>query len=225
MKPGTVVLHTRVVRWTHWIWAIGIFILIGSGWRIYDSEPVFSFLQFPIWMTIGGTVEDAQRVHNETGLAGALLWHLFAIWLLFFSLAVFLVYGVVSGHFRRKYLPVWPSEVVSNIGDFFSGHLAHPLGVRNAVQKLLYAFAILSMIVMVWSGLVLWKPHNFSELGVPLGGYEGAHYVHFFGMAGIVGFIIVHIGLTLLVPKTLPPMITGTAPASEVSPQAQGELS
>jgi thiosulfate reductase cytochrome b subunit len=223
VKPGFITLHSRAARLTHWTWALGIFILIGSGWRIYDQEPIFRFLYFPIWMTIGGTIEGAQRVHNEIGLAGALLWHLFAMWLLFFSLIAFLIYGFVSGHFRRKYLPIWPAEVLANIRDFLTGHLAHPLGVRNAVQKLLYVFAIVSMILMVWSGLVLWKPHNFSELGIPLGGYEGAHYVHFFGMAGIVGFIVVHVVLTILVPKTLPPMITGTAPASSVSAQSAGE--
>jgi thiosulfate reductase cytochrome b subunit len=220
----TVVVHPAIVRWTHWTWALGVIILIGSGWRIYNQEPLFAFFSFPNWMTIGGTFEDAERVHNDIGLAGALLWHFFAMWLLFFSLAVYLIYSIVSGHFRRRFVPIWPRQVIADIFDFLHGKLAHDVGARNAVQKLLYTFAVLAMILMVWSGLVLWKPVQFEEIGVPLGNYEGARYVHFFGMAGIVLFILVHVALTLLVPKVLQPMITGRAPESAVPAELRGEL-
>jgi thiosulfate reductase cytochrome b subunit len=155
-------------------------------------------------------------VHNDFGLAAGLLWHFAAMWLLFGSFVVFVVYGFVSGHFRRKYLPISPREIFGNIGDFLRGRLGHDIGVRNGVQKLLYAFALLDMLVMVASGLVLWKPVQFHELGLLMGQYEGARYVHFFGMAGMVGFIVVHVALTLLVPKVLPPMITGRAPREAV---------
>jgi thiosulfate reductase cytochrome b subunit len=222
-RDDTVVLHSGWVRAAHWTWALGVIILIGSGWRIYNQEPLFDFLSFPVWLTIGGDYAGAERVHNDFGLAGALLWHFAAMWLLFFSLSTYTIYGFVSGHFRRQFTPIWPSQILSDIKDFLRGKLSHDLGVRNAVQKLLYSFAILCMILMVWSGLVLWKPVQFEELGVPLGEYEGARYVHFFGMAGLVGFIIVHIALTLLVPKVLPPMITGRARRSAVAPELRGE--
>lgn len=211
-------LHPLVVRVTHWTWALGVLVLIGSGLRIYESDPVFDFT-FPVWMTLGGSYEDANRLHNDFGLAGALLWHFAAMWLLFASLLVFVVWAFASGHFRRKYLPVTPQEVVNNITDFLKGRLPHDVGVRNAVQKLLYALALVAMLVMVLSGLVLWKPVQFHTLGLLMGQYEGARYVHFFGMIGIVLFVIVHVALTLLVPKVLPPMITGRAPAEPV-PQA-----
>jgi thiosulfate reductase cytochrome b subunit len=222
-RDDTVVLHSRWVRYAHWTWAIGVIILIGSGWRIYNQEPLFEFLNFPVWLTIGGDYAGAERVHNDFGLAGALLWHFAAMWLLFFSILTYTVYGFVSGHFRRQFTPIWPSQILADIKDFLSGKLSHDLGVRNAVQKLLYTFASLCMILMVWSGLVLWKPVQFEELGLPLGQYEGARYIHFFGMAGLVGFIIVHIALTLLVPKVLPPMITGRARRSAVAPELRGE--
>jgi thiosulfate reductase cytochrome b subunit len=219
-----VILHSAWIRFPHWIWALGVFILIGSGWRIYNQEPLFDWLSFPVWMTLGGDYEGAERVHNDFGLAAALLWHFAAIWLLFGSLAVYLAYAIASGHFRRKFTPIWPRQVLSDVVDFLHGRLDHELGVRNAVQKLLYTFAVLMMIVMVWSGLVLWKPVQFEEIGVPLGDYEGARYIHFFGMAGLVGFVIVHVALTLLVPKVLPPMITGRAPRDAVSAGLEGEL-
>jgi thiosulfate reductase cytochrome b subunit len=221
-----VILHPRVVRYAHWCWALGVIILIGSGWQIYNQEPIFPSFTFPTWATIGlGSWEGAERVHNDIGLAGALLWHFAAMWLLFISITVYVIYGIVSGHFHRKFLPVWPSQVLSDIGDFFHGHLDHELGARNAIQKLLYAFAVCAMLLMVWTGLVLWKPVQFDFLGGPLGEYEGARYLHFFGMAGIVLFIVVHVALTLLVPKVLPPMITGKARRSKVAAQLRGEAS
>src|SRR5262249_41014596 len=162
-----------------------------------------SFLHFPIWLTLGGDEAGAERVHNDIGLAGALLWHFAAMWLLFFSIIVYVIYGIVSRHFRRRFLPLLPHQVIAHVTDFLHGQLAHELGARNSVQKLLYTFAVLAMIVMVWSGLVLWKPVQFEELGVPIGGYEGARYVHFLGMTGIVLFILVHVALTIMVPKVL----------------------
>ena len=75
------------------------------------------------------------------------------------------------------------------------------------------------MLLMVLSGLVLWKPVQFHELSLLMGQYEGARYVHFFGMVGIVLFLVVHIVLTLLVPKVLLPMITGRAPPPAATPK------
>ena len=219
------VLHPLIVRITHWAWALGVIILIGSGLRIYNQEPLFEFISFPIWMTLGGSIEATNRLHNDVGLAAALLWHFAAMWLLFASLPVFIIYGFVSGHFRWKYLPITPQEVLSNIGDFFHGRLGHDIGARNAVQKLLYTFALIAMTAMVASGLVLWKPVQFQWLGLIMGQYEGARYVHFFGMTGLALFFIVHIALTLLVPKVLPPMITGRAPHPSASTQSHGEAS
>jgi thiosulfate reductase cytochrome b subunit len=215
-KPETVILHSRWVRYTHWTWTLGVFILIGSGWRIYNQEPLFNFLRFPVWLTLGGDYEGAERLHNDIGLAAALLWHFAAMWLLFFSITIYTMYGIVSGHFRRKFTPIWPRQVITEMLKFLRGKLDHQLGARNSVQKLLYTFAVLCMLVMLWSGLVLWKPLQFQGIGAPLGNYEGARYVHFFGMAGLVGFIFVHVTLTLLVPKVLPPMISGRALAGAV---------
>jgi thiosulfate reductase cytochrome b subunit len=218
------VLHPLVVRLTHWTWALGVLILIGSGLRIYESEPLFDF-SFPVWMTLGGSYEAANKLHNDFGLAGALLWHFAAMWLLFLSLPVFLIWAWLSGHFRRKYVPVTVQELAANVVDFLRWRLPHNIGVRNAVQKLLYAFALADMVVMVLSGLVLWKPVQFHTLGLLMGQYEDARYVHFFGMIGIALFVIVHVALTLLVPKVLPPMITGRAPPAPEPAAAPGDAS
>ncbi len=202
------VLHPLMVRITHWLNAIAIFVMIGSGWRIYDQEPLFGF-KFPVWMTLGGQPEISQHWHNEEGLAGALQWHFAAMWLLFASLIVYLVYGLTSGHFRRSLLPVRLQEVLHDVLAALRGRLAHNIGQRNAVQKAMYIGVVGVIVLVVLSGLSIWKPVQFQELTALFGGYDVARYVHFFCMAAIVLFVVVHLSLTILVPKVLPPMITG----------------
>jgi len=120
-KRDTVILHSRWVRYAHWTWTLGVMILIGSGWRIYNQDPLFGFLRFPVWLTLGGDYADAERVHNDFGLAAALLWHFAAMWLLFFSITVYTIYGTVSGHFRHKFTPISPRQFVTANSRFPAG--------------------------------------------------------------------------------------------------------
>lgn len=203
-------LHSPVVRITHWLTALAIIVMIGSGWRIYNQEPLFGFA-FPVWMTLGGDPQVSQHWHNEEGLAGALQWHFAAMWVLLANLLVYLAYGLLSGHFRRALLPIRPREVVRDLGAALSGHLVHRVGERNAVQRAMYIGVVSVILLTVLSGLAIWKPVQFQELTAVFGGYDVARYVHFFCMAAIVLFLVVHLLLTAVVPKVLPPMITGRA--------------
>ena len=118
--------------------------------------------------------------------------------------------GIVTGRFRRKLLPVRPREVAADLGAAFRFKLSHAdLAVYNAVQKLFYLGVILAGIVIVLSGLSIWKPVQFQELTALFGGYEAARYVHFFAMAAIVGFLVIHVVLAVVVPKSLRAIITG----------------
>jgi thiosulfate reductase cytochrome b subunit len=107
-------------------------------------------------------------------------------------------------------VPIRPSEVLADAKAALTGKLAHDdLAVYNAVQKLLYLGVILAGVVIVLSGIAIWKPVQLQELTAVFGGYDAARYVHFFAMATIVGFLIVHVVMALLVPKSLRAMITG----------------
>ena len=198
-RDDTVRVHPLVVRITHWINVFAILIMVASGWRIYNASPLFGF-KFPSDWTLGGW------------LAGALQWHFAAMWLLAASGFTYVTYGIVSGHFRRKLLPVAPAAVWHDIAAAFRGKLAHDdLRVYNAAQRAAYLGAILIGIVLVLSGLVLWKPVQFYTLGLLIGDYEGARYVHFIAMAALVLFVIVHVVMVLLVPRTFPTMFGGRA--------------
>ena len=195
--PTDAVIHPVWVRVTHWINVVAMIVMIASGWEIYNASPLFPFV-FPRTITLGGW------------LAGALLWHFAAMWLLGVNGLVYLVLGILTGRFRRKLVPIRPGDVLSDARAALTGKLNHDdLSVYNAVQKLLYLGVILAGIVIVLSGLSIWKPVQLQELTAVFGGYDAARYVHFFAMATIVGFLIVHVIMALLVPRSLRAMIIG----------------
>jgi thiosulfate reductase cytochrome b subunit len=196
-SAGKTNIHPGWVRVTHWINAVAILMMIGSGWQIYNASPLFDFT-FSRSITLGGW------------LGGAIQWHFAAMWVLVINGLVYLTLGFVTGRFRRKLLPITPSSVLADIKAALTFKLAHDdLSHYNAVQKLLYSGVILAGIVVVLSGLAIWKPVQFQELTTLFGGYNFARYVHFFAMAAIVGFLVVHVALALLVPKSLRAMVTG----------------
>jgi thiosulfate reductase cytochrome b subunit len=191
------VIHPLWVRITHWINAVAIFVMIGSGWQIYNASPLFPFT-FPRSIALGGW------------LAGALMWHFAAMWVLVINGIVYVTLGIVTGRFRRKLLPIYPSAVIADVKAALAGHLSHTdLSVYNAVQRLLYLGVILAGVVVVLSGLSIWKPIQLQELTALFGGYDAARYVHFFAMAAIAGFVAIHVLMALLVPKSLRAMIVG----------------
>jgi len=191
-------LHPLGLRIMHWVNALAMIVMIGSGWEIYNDEVIFGWLHFPHWMTIGA------------GPEGALQWHYFAMWILTINGLCYLIYGFATGRFRRKLLPIWPSEVLATIRDALHFRLGHDdITHYNAVQKVLYVGVILVIVVQIVSGLAVWKPVQFSELAALFGSFQGSRLVHFIGMALIVGFLVVHIMLALTVPKTIGAMLTG----------------
>ena len=198
-------VHPLVVRVTHWINAFAILIMVLSGWRIYNADPLFGF-RFPAEWTLGGW------------LAGALQWHFAAMWLLALNGVVYLAYGLASGHLRRKLTPLSPGAVLGDVRNALRGKLAHDdLTVYNAAQRSAYLGAIVLLLVLVLSGLVLWKPVQFYALGMLMGDYEGARYIHFFAMAALVFFVLVHVVMVALVPRTFPSMFTGKIRSKVIS--------
>src|SRR6267143_2083488 len=190
-------VHPLVVRITHWINVIAVLLMIASGWRIYNADPIFYF-SFPDELTLGGW------------LAGALQWHFAAMWLLALNGLAYVAYGIVSGHFRRKLLPIYPRAVLHDVRDALRGKLAHDdLSVYNAAQRAAYLALIFFLAVLVLSGLAIWKPVQLYWLAALMGDYEVARLMHFFAMAAIAFIVVVHVIMVALVPRTFPSMITG----------------
>ena len=191
------VIQPAWVRVLHWTNALAMVLMILSGWQIYNASPLFGF-SFPGAITLGGW------------LGGALLWHFAAMWLLMVNGLIYLVAGFATGRFARKLLPITPSGVIADARAALTGELSHDDLTRyNQVQKLLYAGVIVVAVLIVLSGLSIWKPVQLQWLTALFGGYAVARYVHFICMSAIVGFMIVHVALALLVPRSLRAMLIG----------------
>jgi len=207
--PQTRPLHPLALRIMHWTNAIAMIIMIGSGWKIYNDEVLFGWLHFPSWVTIGG------------GAEGALQWHFFAMWLLAINGLAYLAYGLRTGRFRRMLLPIRVPEVLLEVRKALRLDLKHDdLTQYNAVQRLLYIGIIAVIIVQVLSGLIIWKPVQFSELSFLFYDFQGARLAHFIGMVAIVGFVLVHVALALIVPQTLVAMLKGGPQVPKDPPEA-----
>ncbi len=191
-------IHPWPLRLMHWLNALASVTLIGSGWQIYNAAPLFPF-SFPESVTIG------------QWLGAAIAWHLAAIWLLVLNGAAYLIWGTLSGHFRRKLAPPGPRAVWRDAVLALRFRLPHRDGAYNAVQRALYLAVIALGVLAVLSGLAVWKPVQLWYLSDLMGGFRASRYVHFFAMAGIAGFLVVHLALVALVPRVLWPMIAGGA--------------
>ncbi len=191
-------LHPKAVRLMHWINALAMILMIGSGWGIYDDDVIIHGLHFSETLRIGSWAAES------------LLWHFAAMWLLMINGLAYLTYGVVTGRLRERLLPIRWGDFVRTVRDTLHFHVAHEdLTTYNAVQKLLYIVAILAAVSQVVTGLAIWKPVQFSWLIDLTGGFQNARVIHFAGMSILVGFLVVHVALSLLVPSTLWAMLTG----------------
>ena len=167
----TAPIHPVWLRLTHWLNVVAVVILVSSGWRIYNAAPFFDFT-IPREITLGGW------------LGGALQWHFAAMWLLAANGLIYLACNTGSGRLWRKFLPLSPRAFVADALAALRGQLSHADPRQyNTVQRAAYLFVVLDLVVMVLSGLVLWKSVQFSLLRELMGGYDIARRVHFIAMA------------------------------------------
>jgi thiosulfate reductase cytochrome b subunit len=197
MTEPVLSIHPLWLRATHWLNALAVAILAMSGWRIYNAAPFFDF-KFAKVITLGGW------------LGGALQWHFAAMWLLAANGLVYLVLNLGTGRLRAKFLPLSPRAIVTDLIAALRGRLSHEdLSHYNAVQRAAYLFVTLDAVLLALSGLVLWKSVQFPLLRELLGGYETARRIHFFAMSAMGAFVVVHLAMVALVPRSFLTMIRG----------------
>lgn len=197
MKTEAQTIHPAWLRVMHWLNALAAGLLLLSGWRIYNATAFLGF-SFPKGITLGGW------------LGGALQWHFAAMWLLAINGVLYLACNVATGRMRARFFPLSPKALLADLCAALQGRLAHADPRRyNAVQQLAYLFVIADSVLLVLSGLVLWKSVQFPLLRELMASYEGARRVHFAAMAALAGFVVVHLVMVALVPRTLLPMIRG----------------
>jgi Ni/Fe-hydrogenase b-type cytochrome subunit len=187
--------HPLPIRITHWVNAVSLFVMMTSGLRIFRAFPSFGpkipeqvLLDIPKSLTLGGW------------LGGALQWHFTFMWIFAASGLVYVAYQIVSGHFRtmlftpRDVAGVWPMAR----HYFLFGPKPPATGQYNALQKLAYTSTIGLGALSLLTGIVLYKPTQFSWLAFLFGGFHLTRGWHFFAMCGFLAFIPGHLIMVLL---------------------------
>ena len=187
--------HPLPIRITHWVNAISLFVLVTSGLRIFRAFPSFGpkipekvLLDIPTSLTLGGW------------LGGALQWHFTFMWFFAASGVFYLAYQVMSGHYRtmlftpRDIPGVWPMAR----HYFFFGPKPPATGQYNPLQKLAYTSTIAFGALSLLTGIVLYKPTQFSWLAFLFGGFHLTRVWHFAAMCGFLAFIPGHLIMVVL---------------------------
>jgi Ni/Fe-hydrogenase b-type cytochrome subunit len=187
--------HPWIVRLTHWVNAVALVAMIGSGLQIFHAFPSFGpkipqndFVNLPRALALGGW------------LGGALQWHFTFMWIFAGSGLAYVVYQIVSGHWRQiLFLPrdlkgVWPMAR----HYFLFGAKPAVDAAYNPLQKLAYTSTIFFGVAAVLTGMVLYKPAQLWWLAWPMGGYHMARIWHFIAMCGFVAFIPGHLIMVAL---------------------------
>jgi thiosulfate reductase cytochrome b subunit len=204
--------HHLVVRVTHWVNALALTIMVGSGLRIFNSYPAFarkgeSFCCYPFagkkipeWLTFGGW------------LAGARHWHFAAMWLLVANGLVYLGFIYLHGEWRDL---VPRRGVARDSWEMVKFYLTlrrdHPhQGKHNALQRTAYFAMPWVGVVAVLSGLAIWKPVQLALLTHLFGGFVWARYFHFLAMLALVALTAGHVFMVFAVdPYALRSIVTG----------------
>ena len=190
-------IHPGWLRAMHWLNALAVVVLMMSGWRIYNATAFLGFA-IPKDLTLGGW------------LGGAIQWHFAAMWVLGINGLLYLAFNLFTGRLLHKFFPLSPKALVTDLVSVLKGKLAHADPSHyNTVQRLAYLFVMVDSVLLVLSGLVLWKSVQFPVLRELMGGYEGARLVHFFAMAALAAFVAIHLVMVALVPRTLVYMVRG----------------
>lgn len=216
--------HRLATRLWHWINAIAIVTLLGSGamisnahprlyWGQYGANPDHPWLnvvRFPGWVTIPSTYN----------LALGRRWHLFFALVLAFGLLGHMMTSVANRHFQRdlrvRARDLAPRALWHDVRQHLALRFHDPEHPRdyNILQKLAYVLAIFVLIpLMILTGLALSPGMDAAwpwmlEL---LGGRATARSLHFIAAGGMAAFVVVHLALVILagVGQELRSIVTG----------------
>ena len=201
-----------VIRVTHWVNVVAIVLMAGSGMRIFNAHPAFARPgeRFPLNPWEGHAIPASLTLGSWLG--GARHWHFAAMWLLVANAIVYLGFLFLHGEWR---------DVVPHRGDargaremirfYLFARTDHPLqGKHNALQRATYFAMPVLGVIIVLSGLAIWKPVTLGFLTALFVNYKWARFVHFVAMALLLLLALVHVFMVLSVdPYALRSMVTG----------------
>lgn len=204
-----------VIRATHWANVVLLTIMAGSGLQILRAYPFLGARgDLYGWYPFQGAAPPGALTIGQW-LAGARHWHFAFAWLLVANGLVYLAYLVAGGEWRRRLF--FPGRDARNAWQTVLHDLRlrreapAPIGLYNGMQRLAYTGALALAVLLVASGLALYKPVQLPLLVALLGGYDAARAVHLLSLAALAGFTAIHVAQVLLHPATLADMSAGGA--------------
>jgi Ni/Fe-hydrogenase b-type cytochrome subunit len=215
--------HHWIVRVTHWVNALALTLMVGSGLRIFNAYPAFArkgetfccypfeHRPIPAFLTFGGW------------LGGGRNWHFAMMWLLVANGLLYIAFIYLHGDWRD--LAPRKGDIrdsIEMVRFYLFLRPDHPhQGKHNALQKSAYFTMPIIGLAAVLTGLAVWKPVQLHPLAALFGGYIWARYWHFMAMLALVILAFVHIFMVFAVdPFSIPSMITGNYDESN-SPEAR----
>ncbi|OYW14938.1 MAG: hypothetical protein B7Y82_04295 [Sphingomonadales bacterium 32-65-25] len=156
-----------------------------------------SFVAFPHWATLP----------SGRDLATARTWHFFFAWVIILNGLAWLLYGLFSGRLWREILPKRAQLTRAHLWHDFVEHLKlnFPKGEAalsyEVLQRFAYAGVTLLLIpTVILTGLAMSPGMDaaWPWLDQLWGGRQSARSVHFIAMAGIAGFLLLHLALVVL---------------------------
>ncbi|HET6232054.1 MAG TPA: cytochrome b/b6 domain-containing protein [Longimicrobiaceae bacterium] len=204
--------HHWVVRLTHWVNAVALAVMVGSGLRIFNAYPAFarkgeSFCCYP-WA--GKPIPRALTFGGWLG--GARNWHFAMMWVLAVNGLIYLAFIYLHGEWRdlapRRNDP---RDAWQMVRFYLFARRDHPRqGKHNALQKGAYFAMPLVGVLAVLTGLAIWKPVQLAPLTALFGGYVWARWWHFVVMSLLVILALGHVFMVFAVdPYSLRSMLTG----------------
>ncbi len=207
-----------VVRVTHWLNVPLLAIMAGSGLQIWHAYPRSGPVGRPYGWFPWNDWEAPTWARIGEWLAGARNWHFAFAWLLAGNAALYLVYLIASGEFRRRWF--WPKrdarQALETVLYYTRVRKTAPAqGLYNGLQRAAYTSVVVIAVLEVLSGLVLYKPTQLGRVTRLFGGYDGARAVHFLGLMALGAFLVGHLLMVAIHWKTFPEMVTGGRPRDE----------
>jgi thiosulfate reductase cytochrome b subunit len=209
--------HSAVVRVTHWITTLCFVALLVSGVEILISHPRF------YWGEAGNVLTaplfklpiPASRATVPTGYGYVLPdqngWsrylHFQAAWVAVLTGLLYLIFGLVTGHFRQNLFPAR--------ADLSWRTLSTAIGKRmrfrpasetdgwsyNVLQRITYLFVIFVLFpLVIWTGLAMSPAiaSAFPATVTVLGGQQSARTIHFFVSIFLLLFLLIHVGMVCI---------------------------
>jgi thiosulfate reductase cytochrome b subunit len=170
------------VKLTHGITIVSLVMMIGSGLRIYNANPVFGGRGgwvFPKAWVLGGGLSDARN------------WHFAAMWFFCINLLIYGIYIFVTKRWEKRFLSSADVKALKESQNTKRKNYAW--------HRLVYTGIVPVLLLAIVSGIAMYKPAQFDWLAGLFINWQTLRTVHFVTVPIVLIFTVAHAFLGLKV--------------------------